>query len=65
MTVGEETRTKTEAAGSTNEILRVQGLVKYFPIHAGLFKRTVGHVHAVDGVDLSLRPGETLGIVVE
>jgi oligopeptide/dipeptide ABC transporter ATP-binding protein len=65
MTVSEETRTETDAGTTDNEILRVQGLVKYFPIHAGLFKRTVGHVHAVDGVDLSLRPGETLGVVGE
>jgi oligopeptide/dipeptide ABC transporter ATP-binding protein len=65
MTVGEEARAKTETVGSGNEILRVEGLVKYFPIHAGLFKRTVGNVHAVEGVDLSLRPGETLGVVGE
>jgi peptide/nickel transport system ATP-binding protein/oligopeptide transport system ATP-binding protein len=65
MTVGEEARAETETGGPGNEILRVEGLVKYFPIHAGLFKRTVGNVHAVDGVDLSLRPGETLGVVGE
>jgi oligopeptide/dipeptide ABC transporter ATP-binding protein len=47
------------------EILRVEGLVKYFPIRAGLFKRTVGHIHAVDGVDLSILSGETLGLVGE
>jgi oligopeptide/dipeptide ABC transporter ATP-binding protein len=47
------------------EILRVEGLVKYFPIRAGLLKRTVGHIHAVDGVDLSILSGETLGLVGE
>jgi peptide/nickel transport system ATP-binding protein/oligopeptide transport system ATP-binding protein len=47
------------------EILRIEGLVKYFPIRAGLFKRQVGQVHAVDGVDLSVRAGETLGLVGE
>ena len=51
------------AAG--DEILRVEGLVKHFPIKAGLLKRTVGQVQAVDGVDLSVRQGETLGIVGE
>jgi peptide/nickel transport system ATP-binding protein/oligopeptide transport system ATP-binding protein len=51
--------------GSGDAILRVEGLVKHFPIKAGVFKRTVGHVRAVDGVDLSVRQGETLGIVGE
>jgi len=47
------------------EILRIEGLVKHFPIRAGILKRTVGQVHAVDGVDLTVRTGETLGLVGE
>jgi oligopeptide/dipeptide ABC transporter ATP-binding protein len=52
-------------AADGSEILRLEGLVKHFPIKAGIFKRTVGQVQAVDGVDLSVRRGETLGIVGE
>jgi oligopeptide/dipeptide ABC transporter ATP-binding protein len=54
-----------ERAEEGDEILRVENLVKYFPIRAGLFKRVVGHVHAVDGVDLRIRAGETVGLVGE
>ena len=50
---------------SEDALLRVEGLVKHFPIKAGVFKHTVGAVRAVDGVDISVRRGETLGVVGE
>jgi peptide/nickel transport system ATP-binding protein/oligopeptide transport system ATP-binding protein len=59
------TPTDAVAARDSGEILRIEGLVKHFPIKAGIFKRTVGQVRAVDGVDLAIRQGETLGVVGE
>lgn len=46
-------------------ILEVNHVKKYFPITSGLFKRTVGHVKAVDDISFSIHKGETLGIVGE
>jgi len=47
-------------------VLQVENLVKHFPIRQGVvFKRTVGQVKAVDGVDITLQRGETLGVVGE
>jgi oligopeptide/dipeptide ABC transporter ATP-binding protein len=47
------------------EILRVEGLKKHFPITKGLLRRRAGAVQAVDGVSFSLAAGETLGLVGE
>lgn len=46
-------------------LLEVQDLKKHFPIKRGFFSRTVGYVKAVDGVNFSVRHGETLGLVGE
>jgi len=46
-------------------LLEVKGLRKYFPIRSGLFSSHVGDVKAVDGVDLTIVRGETLGVVGE
>jgi microcin C transport system ATP-binding protein len=46
-------------------VLTVEGLKVWFPIKAGLLRRTVDHVRAVDGIDLAVRPGQTVGVVGE
>ncbi|HUR73845.1 MAG TPA: dipeptide ABC transporter ATP-binding protein [Sporichthya sp.] len=50
----------------SDSLLRVEGLVKHFPVRKGLLiQRQVGAVRAVDGVDLEVGRGETLGLVGE
>ena len=50
---------------NNNVILEVRGLKKYFPVHRGFLQRVVGWIKAVDGVDLGLSTGKTLGLVGE
>jgi peptide/nickel transport system ATP-binding protein len=46
-------------------LLTVEALYTWFPIKKGLFRKTVGYVRAVDGVDLTVRQGRTLALVGE
>ena len=46
-------------------LLTVEGLTTRFDIRKGLFGRTTGRVHAVEGISFSLQPGETLALVGE
>jgi oligopeptide transport system ATP-binding protein len=58
---------RSEKSDNTAEpVLEVRGLVKHFPLTRGIvFKKQIGAVRAVDGVDLKLYKGETLGLVGE
>jgi oligopeptide transport system ATP-binding protein len=46
-------------------LVDIQDVKKHFPIRGGFLQRTVGYVHAVDGVSLQIKRGETLGLVGE
>ncbi len=53
------------AGAAERPLVEVRGLVKQFPIKGGILQRTVAIVRAVDGVDFTIRRGETLGLVGE
>ena len=55
----------SQSKANATPLLQVRNLKKHFPIKGGLFGRTVGHVKAVDGIDLTVHDGETLGLVGE
>jgi microcin C transport system ATP-binding protein len=46
-------------------VMEAKGLKVWFPIKRGFFKKTVGHIKAVDGLDIEVRAGQTLGVVGE
>ncbi len=64
ITVNERTEPPEET--KRTPLIKLEGVKKYFPITRGIiFQRKIGQVHAVDGVDLEVYPGETLGLVGE
>ena len=66
MTEPTSTRVGTADRAGSDVLLEVRGLEVHFPIRSGVvLQRTVGHVRAVDGIDLDVRRGSTLGLVGE
>ncbi|KAA3646795.1 MAG: ABC transporter ATP-binding protein [Chloroflexi bacterium] len=57
--------TKTESKKSNGDLIRVENLVKYFPVYGGIMRRPIADVQAVDDVSFTVRQGETLGLVGE
>ncbi|WP_329270629.1 ABC transporter ATP-binding protein [Streptomyces sp. NBC_01451] len=60
-----EAATAVAASDEREVLLKVEGLVKHFPIKKGILQRQVAAVKAVDGIDFEVRKGETLGVVGE
>jgi peptide/nickel transport system ATP-binding protein len=64
ITVNERTEPQQET--KRTPLVKLEGVRKWFRLARGIiFQKTIGHVHAVDGVDLEVYPGETLGLVGE
>src|SRR6185437_5990012 len=53
------------AEGGSESLISLRGLKVHFPVFSGLRRRQTGTVHAVDGVDLDVKRGETIGLVGE
>ncbi len=66
MSVEVTERAEPEPRSGETPLVRLRGIRKLFPITRGiLFQKRIGDVHAVDGVDLDIHKGETLGLVGE
>ncbi len=66
MSVEVTPREEPVGAPGRQPLVRLEGVRKYFPVTRGIiFQHHIGDVHAVDGVDLEIYPGETLGLVGE
>jgi oligopeptide/dipeptide ABC transporter ATP-binding protein len=64
--VATDQRAEPAGDGRGEPLIKMESVRKWFPLTRGiLFQKTVGHVHAVDGVDLEVYPGETVGLVGE
>src|SRR5699024_3822645 len=60
-----EDRPSDDEETAARVLLEVRNLTKHYPLGGGLFRRSTGTVRAVDGVDLVIHEGETLGLVGE
>jgi oligopeptide/dipeptide ABC transporter ATP-binding protein len=66
VTIEVNERTEQRSVTKTQPLVKLEGVKKWFRLTQGiLFQKTIGHVHAVDGVDLEVFPGETVGLVGE
>lgn len=65
MTTKNEPEEVVNTIQSDDNLLEVQNLKTYYPIHGGFFKRVVGNVKAVDDISFAIKRGETMGLVGE
>src|ERR671937_2784453 len=66
MSVEVNQRSQTETKTKGEPLVKLTGVKKHFPLTRGIiFQKKIGQVHAVDGVDLEINQGETLGLVGE
>jgi peptide/nickel transport system ATP-binding protein len=66
VSVGVSEPAAVEPKAAVTPLLKLEGIKKHFPITRGIvFQKKIGAVHAVDGVDLEIYPGQTVGLVGE